>query len=198
MFAGRLSYAQRVALAPHAAAAVVAYDLGAGDGAMARALLDVGARFVVAIEKAMRHAPRDPDGRVEWHAAYFADYLARAPRVLPLALVSWPVNTPAPGLAALCARAEVVVYLGKNTDRIACGTPDLFAHLARRPVLAEVRDRRNDLLVYGRGDADRPLCAEELAALCGEPLAWEAAGALAVALAPVSATLVPQRLEVPR
>lgn len=186
MFCGRLTDAQRNALAPHATAAVVAYDLGAGNGAMARELLAAGARFVVAVEKEelRRGAQRDRDGRIEWHPAYFAEYLARAPSVIPLALVSWPVQTPTPGLAALCARANVVAYLGKNTDHTACGDRALFEHLARRPVLAEVRDRRNDLVVYGRGVVKRPLLAEEIGALCDEPLEWETAGRIARVVAP--------------
>lgn len=197
MFCGCLTDAQRAALAPHAAAAVVAYDLGAGNGAMARELLAAGARFVVAVEKEGRRARRHPEGRVEWHAAYFAQFLARAPRVIPLALVSWPVNTPSPGLVELCARADVVAYLGKNTDHTACGTRALFEHLARRPVLVEVRDRRNDLVIYGRGAVDRPLLAEEIGALCGEPLEWETAGKIARVVAPILQHFT-QRTEKPR
>ena len=199
MFCGRLTDAQRAALAPHAAAAVVAYDLGAGNGAMARELLAAGARFVVAVEKEEHRAPRhDPEGRVEWHAAYFAQFLARAPRVIPLALVSWPVNTPTPGLVELCARADVVAYLGKNTDHTVCGTRALFAHLARRPVLTEVRERRNDLVIYGRGSVTRALVAEEVGALADAPLAWEVAGELARILGDATADLVPQLPESPR
>lgn len=178
---GHLSSDQAMLLAPFVERAVVVYDLGAMGGYLSRWMLDLGARFVVAVDKDPI-CPVSLNGRIEWHRATFREYLQRAPARIPLALVSWPVpHAPTPGLAELCARAEVVAYLGKNTGGLACGSPELFAHLTRRPVLAHARDPHNDLIIYGAGEVVRALLPEELAATAplSAFLTWENAAAAA-------------------
>lgn len=43
----------------------------------------------------------------------------------------------------------MVIYIGKNTDGIACGSPQLFDYFRWREVLVYDPDPQNVLIVYG-------------------------------------------------
>ena len=167
---GHLTPPMLVALRPLVAGRIV-HDLGAGDLGLARALRGLGASRVVAIDKAYG-SPESPLARdalggtagIELVRAYFRDFSDP----VDVAFVSWPVNWPT-GLAGILERSRVVLYLGKNTDGSACGTPEVFARLASREVLAHVPHRRNTLVAYGPVRTARPLLGEELAALSFAP-----------------------------
>ena len=70
------------------------------------------------------------------------------------------------GLLQLLARAETIVYLGKNTDGSMCGFPAVFEHMVGRRLLAYVPHFRNTLVVVGaRLTEPRAPQHEELAGL---------------------------------
>lgn len=139
---GRLNQAQRVAVIPHLIGRVI-YDLGAGDLELARECLSLGATHVVAIDK--EGLPRQKVAGVTKRRVSFAEFKDPAPTVA----LSWPVNWVVEGLLRIVRQAERVIYLGTNTDGMACGTKILWEHLAVREVLVHVPDRRNTLIVYG-------------------------------------------------
>lgn len=149
---GRLSRAQREALAPHVRGRVV-HDLGAGACHLSREMAELGAAHVVAID--VRPPPRHAlHSEVSYVRASFHDVSG----ALDIALVSWPVQD---GFCGCCGftgsrclvralrGAHTVVYLGRNGGGVWCGGPALFEHFMERPLLAHVPARRNDLLVLG-------------------------------------------------
>lgn len=160
----------------------VVHDLGAGAGAGACALCELGASKVVAVDELYRDDPEVRQhidavsyvaGRGGWtlvvQAEEFLDLLKRVEvgqETIDVAFVSWPVNRFVPELLALCAAARVVCYLGSCTDGNACGCPELFEHFLSRELLAEVPHRANTLLVLGdRLPAPRAPTGEEYAGL---------------------------------
>ena len=78
--------------------------------------------------------------------------------------MSWIVNWDM-SIVKVLADAEIVIYLGKNTDGSACGYDKMWEHLRSREVLAHVPDRRNTLTVYGPRVIVRPQTGEEIAFL---------------------------------
>ena len=161
---GRLTVAQREALRPIVRGRTV-HDLGAGSCALSMELAALGAAHVVAIDRqAPRRATALPPS-VLFRRQAFED-VAERPRV---AFLSWPSPEPLvdygpAGIMRLVRAASVVVYLGRNRDRVVCGGRPLFEHFAERELTAYIPARRNDLLVLGRwhrGGDLRPLTAEE-------------------------------------
>ena len=160
--AGSLSPAQARVLAPVIDGRRVC-DLGAGAFVLTADLIALGARRVDCVDKSL---PRQVPARVQaaaaragcalgLHEQRFADLGPDVTASANVALLSWPVNWRLAGLVERLLTVPVVVYLGKNTDGTACGGPDLWTHLAQRPVLAYVPERANVLTVYGpRPQAD--------------------------------------------
>jgi hypothetical protein len=148
---GRLTAAQRAALRPFVEGKVV-HDLGAGDGEMSLALVDLGAAQVIAVEEMHRNPAFLGKGpRIRREVKRFKTYAATMPVfgvTIDVAFVSWPDNRVDEGLLALVNAARVVAYLGKNTDGTACGDPFFWASLTLRPVAAYEPDRSNTLIVY--------------------------------------------------
>jgi len=132
-------------------------DLGAGDCELAHELLRLGARGVLAVDKTFQ--PRVES--IQYIQSYFNAYT----EAIETAFLSWPPNWNCPGLIDLLDRADVVAYLGKNTDGTACGYSLLFEYLVSREVVAYVPDRRNTLIVYGSGRGKRAPLGEEYAGL---------------------------------
>lgn len=173
---GSLTAAQVEALAPFVVGKYVA-DLGAGDLALSRHLVNIGARSVLAVDK--NEMPRNRNKAIQQLRARFdvaQQVLLSEPA--DVAFLSWPVNHPTPGLMVIVAMTPCVVYLGKNSDGTACGTPGLFGELLRRKVLAFVPDRTNTLIVYGEQLAEPR-----------EPLSEEAAGLLNTGFLPYDDSL---------
>lgn len=149
----------------------VVWDLGAGDLTHSRALLTMGASQVIAVDRAFGKDPKAPG--IVLRGEYFADSARRLGDEKPeVAFLAWPCNWAAPGLDSILDASPVVIYLGCNTGGSSCGTPDLFMGLIRREILAEVRDPRNDLIIYGRQTGSRDLRPEERAAFSSDILAW--------------------------
>jgi hypothetical protein len=144
----------------------VVHDLGAGSGAMAELLVELGARKVILVDHD-EDEQRTPKGCERVTRSFFA-FAATAPKI-DVAFVSWPPRIPAEvaGLPTLCGCAETVIYLGKNTGGTACGSPELFEWFLRREVLHYIPENRNTLIVYGkvRGLRTRLPRGEELAGL---------------------------------
>ena len=150
------------------------YDLGAGDLRLSKTLLHLGAVHVVAVEKeadlrptlTMRYSegvgvrvPNVPE-EITYLRTTFRDFREQA----PLVFVSWPVNW-VTGIQQVLAKAETVIYLGKNTDGISCGDSGIWNHLASREVLVHLPESQNTLIVYGRGRVVRRYLPEERVAL---------------------------------
>jgi len=156
---GKLNQAQRLAVTPHLVGKTL-HDLGAGDLELAQECLSLGAKHVVAIDK--EGMPRRSLKRITKLHLSFAEFAGPAPTVV----LSWPVNWVVEGLLRLVREAETVVYLGTNTDGMACGTKILWKHLATREVLAHVPVHGNTLIVYGALLVkSRKVLPEEYAAL---------------------------------
>jgi hypothetical protein len=140
----------------------VVHDFGAGDLVLSKMLVTLGARRVVAVDKERMESPF---AAVECVQARFDELLA-ALSMIDVAFVSWPQNRHDTALLTLFQRAKTCIYLGKNTDGSACGHPELFKHFVQRELLAYKAERRNTLIVYGRGALDpRKPRGEELAGL---------------------------------
>jgi hypothetical protein len=152
------------------------YDLGSGDGKRSRAALLLGAARVVAVDKddVVRRATLLPGiSRVQ---STFAALVRKDPKI-DVALVSWPwVHDHS--LLRLLERAKTVLYLGKNTDGVRCGSPQrtiqkaLFSHLCAREVFDYVPTQIESLLAYGDLVGPRALLPEEKAALSEDPIPY--------------------------
>lgn len=152
-------------------------DLGAGsDAKLATAALELGATSVVAVDKEplMVVLPRG----VVYRQTTFAQFHREVDRI-DLAIVSWPWVADR-ALLYLIEKSSTVVYFGKNTDLVRCGSPkprihhDLWKLLSRRPILAHVPDVKDVLIVYGERalERQRPLVEEEYAALSSATLKY--------------------------
>ena len=141
---GKLSQAQREALQPYVQGLHV-HDLGAGTYPhyMARELLALGATGVTAIDAKESQPPDDP--RILVVRADFLDLVGLSPDV---GFVSWPPRT-AEGLLSILEATKTLVYLGKNTDGVSCGFPEMFQLMTRRRLFVYIPDRQNCLLVVG-------------------------------------------------
>ncbi len=172
---GKLFQDQVETLAPFVRNKVV-HDLGAGNLALSKALLSMGARQVIAVDKEAVKGVHDQrtqavPQRIQVVQRYFAQYQ----EPIDTAFVSWPANNVSSdnALVKLLRRAERVIYLGKNTDHSMCGTPVLFGHLVCRKLLAYAPQRENTLIVYGPLiNKARQLKGEELAALTTVERVW--------------------------
>ena len=120
----------------------VVYDFGASDLYMSCELLRLGASKVIAIDKEPVRFRGIPKG-IDFRQCVFRDVLDDP---IGIAFLSWPPNYDT-GLMPILRRSRVIVYLGKNTDGTACGTPEMFYYLLKRKV-EYVPDRKNDLICY--------------------------------------------------
>lgn len=136
------------------------WDLGAGTGAHADYLLDLGAASVVAVEKERAHWPDETRAGLEWRCTTFKELLldlltTREP--IDVAFVAYPINYPVLGLIPLLQRARTVIYYGSNDMGTSCGWPELFRILLDRPVEAHLtwERPREALTVYGLPSLER-------------------------------------------
>jgi hypothetical protein len=172
---GKLNAAQKQIVSAFVRGRVV-HDIGAGEHALSKQLIDLGAREVFAIEAATRL-----HGRLEYGTPYeaitsipvsFRQYgrmtksaksFARAEggrplgpaRPIQIAFISWPTPEDSKfkthsdySILGLVRRAPIVIYLGSNMDGVMCGSRKLYEHLARRKVLAHEPSPQNTLIVY--------------------------------------------------
>ena len=139
-------------------------DLGCGSASLSRELVALGAVSVLAVDKALKEVSFRADLRnkgVTPLSAYFDKVSHLESEV---AVVSWPVNRPMPGLVRLLGCSDTVIYIGKNVDGTSCGCPVMFEHLVSREILAHKPHKRNTLTVYGKGPrAHGVITGEELA-----------------------------------
>lgn len=81
-------------------------------------------------------------------------------------MVSWPTNGGIHGIENILKVVPQVLYIGKNTDGMACGTIRLFHDLSAREVLCHMPDKKNVLLHYDGSPRQAPsLFHEEYAAM---------------------------------
>lgn len=159
---GELHEQQRKALVPYVTGKEVV-DLGAGDLKLSHELVRLGATVVHAIDKERMPTPLVPT--VKTIQKTFAKYATRFPDGA-VVFLSWPPNHELPELRQLLRRADVVIYLGKNTDGRMCGTPTLFRHFLTRRLDEYVPHENNALIVYGpEMRLKRAPVGEEFAAL---------------------------------
>lgn len=142
------------------------HDFGAGDLQLSIAMLHLGAKTVVAVDKEHRHLHmlQASDG-LKLVGEHFDRFVARDP-VIDVAFISWPVVYGTQGLAELTRRAKTVIYLGSNFNGTVCGSNELWQHLRGREIELSVSDPRNTLIIYGKHDPTlrRRLDPEEYAA----------------------------------
>lgn len=116
----------------------VVLDLGCGDSALSRVLLEEGARQILGVDK----LPQAPISRLfeEGPGHLLYDVL----------FVSWPVNNYSSDFIPIwMGRASTVIYLGHNDDITCCGTPSLFWAFLHREAISVVEHHENDMLVLG-------------------------------------------------
>lgn len=135
----------------------VVADLGCGDGTLTRLMARWGAKFVHGIDKEL--PPARNSKKVRWHTAYFNEW--EMPPEVELAVVSWPRNAAVVGLVELCSRVPEVLYVGKNTDGIACGNPQFIRTLSERVDIRYIPDQHNVLIHYGSGRRPFPYIYHE-------------------------------------
>lgn len=182
---GRLTE-EMAALLKRVCAGKEIWDLGCGHGHLSLFLAGkCDVRKVVAIDSnplidsILDHPLIETRGGV-----YFKD-VEPPPEGIDIALVSWPSNGLIRGIVPLLKAANEVIYLGKNTDGLACGTPSFWAHMLKRHHIVSVPHYRNAMSVYGpydensKGDTFRT--GEEcggidLMRLYSFEAAWEMAG----------------------
>jgi hypothetical protein len=133
-------------------------DLGADDLSGTRALLDLGAREIWAVDR--NPMPKTDDPRIRTEVNYFHNLTEAHEVILASWIVNWHVN-----VEHLLSQAEIVVCLSKNTDGIQCGYRQMWEHLCQREVLVYVPDAHNSLTVYGPKQVRREKTGEEIAAL---------------------------------
>jgi hypothetical protein len=146
---GQLNIPQLTALRPLVHGKVI-HDLGAGDLGLALELLKLGAAKVIAIDKGYNRTNEKYDSKswnvppeIEIRHQYFQDMNEE----IDTAFVSWPANYDN-GLLRILMQTKTIIYLGKNTDGSACGTPDLFRYFATRKIDVHVPSRPNTLICY--------------------------------------------------
>lgn len=139
---GQLNEQQRQSLRKHVTGKHV-HDLGAGSGALSLDIVNLGAAKVTAIDK---HEIFVEHPRIETVQAFFHELADLRPQV---AFLSWPSNYSQPMLLQICRQAEVIIYLGKNTEGTACGSAELFREFLRRKILSYDDDRANTLIALG-------------------------------------------------
>lgn len=160
MSCGILTPEQAEAVSKHVSGKVV-WDVGSGDLALASKLVDLKAARVVAVDKENDETLKPPAARIMVRKLLFAECQG----VKDVTFLSWPPNHQR-GLDMVVSTSDVVIYLGKCTDGIMCGTPAMWHELKRREVLCVLPDSRNTLIVYGPGyDDQRKLLLEEVAGL---------------------------------
>jgi hypothetical protein len=120
------------------------FDLGAYDLRLSKTLVDIGASKVTAVDRSEMPSPSRLYPEIETVQAYFKDV---AP--VEAAFVSWPVNWPC-ALLEVIQNADLVIYLGRNTDGMVCGYEALWRHLRGRDVLCHIPCPVNTLVVYGK------------------------------------------------
>jgi hypothetical protein len=139
---GQLNEAQRELLKSFVDGKEV-YDLGSGDLGLAIELVDLGASKVIAIDKENRYQSfRDIPPEIEMRSQYFSEVYDD----IDIAFVSWPANYDN-SLLQILKKSKTILYVGKNTDGTACGTPELFRYLVTRKAI-QIPDRRNVLICY--------------------------------------------------
>jgi hypothetical protein len=157
------------------------YDLGAGLLGWAEKLAQFGAEHVTAVDDIYKD-PREnvlnncrawkkcEPANVTLDDRSFREFHRTGPNALHTAFIAWPHNTygKTMGLELLASKAKTVIYIGKNLDGTACGSPHLWDHLSQRKVLCFLPAVRNSLIVYGRVLKEpRQLLREEKGALDG-------------------------------
>ena len=146
---GQLNKAQLKILEPLVRGKVI-HDLGAGDLGLSLELLKLGAAKVIAIDKVYNRIGewlgsnfQNVPPEIEIRHQYFQDI----DEEIDTAFVSWPANYEN-GLLNILKQTKTILYIGKNTDGSACGTPELFKYLATRKILAHSPSRPNTLICY--------------------------------------------------
>ena len=145
-------------LAPLVSGRVV-HDLGAGDLTLAHDLVGLRASKVIAVDK--ERMPSPESDKVECIQSYFKAYKGKP----DIVLLSWPVNWDSDVLH-LIEMARVIIYVGRNTNGVACGYAALWRYLETREVLHyDDQDQRSTLIVYGPGRRAGGRLPEEHAAI---------------------------------
>lgn len=140
------------------------HDLGAGLLGWAKQLIEFEATCVTAVDSIYKDRDNNVlNDRKPWpmckpynvlldpRTFREVDEAILPTQKLQVAFVSWPCNTygKTVGLERLVQRAEIVIYLGKNLDGTACGSPQFWDHVSKRKVLCFLPAVRNSLIVYG-------------------------------------------------
>jgi CheY-like chemotaxis protein len=140
---GQLNKTQLGVLAPLVIGKII-HDLGAGDLGLALKLLRLGAAKIIAIDKEYnRKIFNGVPPEIELRHQFFQDMHDE----IDIAFVSWPSNYNN-GLLNVLMQTKIILYLGKNTDGSACGTPSLFRYLTTRKIQIHVCSRHNTLICY--------------------------------------------------
>ncbi len=130
-------------------------DLGSGDLERARLCLAHGAASVTCIDPT---SPLDRETPGLLVIQRYAQWAVLNPQEIPpydMVLLGWPNNndSPSPPYIAL-SLGTPILYVGKNTDGVACGGPLLWRHLLSREVQLYLPGPRSILILYGDLELD--------------------------------------------
>jgi hypothetical protein len=135
-------------------------DYGCGNMYITALIAGLGARHIEAIDAEKHVVPATRERLIKFRRTTFAS--------LPLsqrgAIVSWPWKEGV-GLLRHLQHAPTIIYLGKNTDGVACGHLRFWKMVIRRRVLEYIPDARSTLIIYGEPQDRSRLMPEEYAAM---------------------------------
>jgi len=121
------------------------WDLGAGDLRQTEHLLQLGASWVVAVDKST--FPNIQTPRITLLQSVF-EAVDPPEEGIDVAFLSWPDTSFQNGLVQLLDAARTVIYLGKNTSGTCCGFHALWEHLMQREILLHMTQLKNALLTF--------------------------------------------------
>ena len=121
------------------------YDIGCGD----MELTHVVARYAKRVNAIDPNYRFKPSTKTITFKKLTADSACKVwPSELPVVLLSWPLSSYIDGVLPLLKRAETIVYIGKNTDGVACGFVEMWRYLTTRKLVVEIPASHNTMLVY--------------------------------------------------
>lgn len=158
----------RKALARHVRHRVVC-DLGAGDYALSKEMIDLGADHVFAFDQRgkklrLRH--------ITPQRAKYCDLVEFDLNCKDVCVLSWPPVDPhlsreqCECLIEILRGCKTIIYIGVNYGLYRCGRPMLYDYLWSREVKEYEPDSEQTLIVYGRPVSHaRPITPEEAAGI---------------------------------
>lgn len=135
------------------------WDLGCGNFILAEQLLQLGAKYIYAIDKELENLTISNE-KILPICSTFEKFLPQIEKI-EVGFISWPANYNTK-LHLFLDKMDTIILLSKNIDGFMCGYIQFFKNLINRPILNYIRNKENSLIIYGPGRIKRPPVADEL------------------------------------